>query len=110
MKRTLMILAAASVMFAGHAAALKPGDAAAGKDKAQACMACHGPEVNNPTFPRIAGQHADYLYHALKAYKNGDRQNAVMSGQVAGLSQQDMADLATYFSTLDSGLESISRN
>ena len=43
------------------------GDPARGKAKSEACQACHGPEGNsdNPAFPRIAGQHADYLVHAL---------------------------------------------
>lgn len=75
------------------------GDPAAGAEKAQACFACHGEDGNsqNPAWPKIGGQYADYLLQALKAYKSGARQNPIMAGQVANLSEQDMADLAAYF-------------
>ncbi|HZE61327.1 MAG TPA: cytochrome c [Burkholderiales bacterium] len=76
------------------------GDAASGKQKSQACAACHGPDGNAPTgpdFPRLAGQHYDYLLRALRDYKSGARKNPIMSGQMSGLSTQDMADLAAYF-------------
>jgi len=78
------------------------GDAASGKQKSQSCAACHGPDGNAPTgpdFPRLAGQHYDYLLKALRDYKSGARKNPIMSGQVSGLSTQDMADLAAYFSS-----------
>jgi cytochrome c553 len=77
------------------------GDPARGKAKSEACQACHGPEGNsdNPAFPRIAGQHADYLVHALEAYANGTRENAVMQGFAATLSAQDRDDLAAWFAS-----------
>lgn len=95
--------------FAGSAAAVKFGDPKAGKKKSQenGCVACHGVDNDNPQFPRIAGQHPDYLLHALKAYKSGDRQNAVMSGQVGNLTVEDMEDLAAYYGSLDSDLETM---
>ena len=96
MKR-LVVLALAAC-FAAQARAA--GDAASGKQKSQACAACHGAGGNAPTgpdFPRLAGQHYDYLLKALRDYKSGARKNPVMSGQVSGLSTQDMADLAAYF-------------
>ena len=77
------------------------GDAEAGKAKAQPCKACHG-EAGisvSPEFPKIAGQHPDYLATALKHYKLGKRKNPIMAGQVANLSEKDMLDLAAYFST-----------
>jgi cytochrome c553 len=75
------------------------GDAEAGKAKAQACFACHGVNGNSstPTFPSLAGQHASYLAKQLADFKSGKRQNALMAGQVAALSPQDMADLAAFF-------------
>jgi cytochrome c553 len=75
-------------------------NAEAGKAKSATCAACHGPDGNSPTssFPKLAGQHEDYLYHSLKAYKAGKRKNPIMSGQVATLSDQDMKDLAAFFS------------
>ena len=82
------------------APAFAAGDASSGKQKSQACAACHGADGNTPTgpdFPRLAGQHEDYLLKALKDYKSGARKNPIMGGQVGGLSVQDMADLAAYF-------------
>ena len=90
-----------SVPFAAHAA----GDAAAGKSKAAVCTSCHGVDGKAaiPTYPNLAGQNAQYLKLSMKAYKNGDRkggQAAIMAGMAAPLSDQDIADLAAYFSSL----------
>jgi cytochrome c553 len=93
---------AAFVLAAGVCVpALAAGNAEAGRQKSQACAACHGPDGNQPTtpdFPRLAGQHPDYLLKALRDYKSGARKNPIMAGQVANLTQQDMADLAAFFS------------
>jgi cytochrome c553 len=81
--------------------AFAAGDAASGQQKSQACAACHGADGNTPTgpdFPRLAGQREDYLLKALKDYKSGARKNPIMGGQVSGLSAQDLADLAAFFS------------
>ena len=51
-----------------------------------------------PSFPTLAGQHRDYLYHSLKDYKSGKRNNPIMAGQVQTLSDADMQDLALFFS------------
>ena len=79
------------------------GDPAAGKDKSAACAACHGADGNSsdPQYPRLAGQYENYLVHSLQAYKSGARKNPSMSGFAAGLSEQDMEDLAAYFSAQD---------
>ena len=76
------------------------GDAAEGQAKSTTCAACHGADGNStiPMNPKLAGQYSDYLANALAAYKSGARQSPIMSGMVAALSEQDMADLATYFS------------
>ncbi len=81
--------------------AMAGGDAEAGKSKSASCAACHGTDGNSAaaTFPKIAGQHADYIAKQLADYKSGARQNALMVGQVAALSEQDMADLGAYFAT-----------
>ena len=97
MTKVLAIVLAALV----SAPALAAGSAEAGKQKSQACAACHGPDGNQPTtpdFPRLAGQHPDYLLKALHDYKSGARKNPIMAGQVANLKDEDMADLAAYFS------------
>jgi cytochrome c553 len=79
--------------------------------KKYSCAACHGADYNkpiDPSYPKLAGQHADYLEHALIAYKRGDgpngRSNAIMAGQVKPLSNKDIADLAAYLHSLPSGL------
>jgi len=76
------------------------GDAAAGQGKSAVCAACHGADGNSiiPNWPRIAGQNAAYLERQLVLIKSGERPVPEMAGIVAGLSDQDMADLAAYFS------------
>jgi len=78
------------------------GDPAAGKAKATPCAACHGPDGNstNPEWPKLAGQHAAYTAAQLRHFKQEElRSNAMMTGMVAGLSEQDMLDLGAYFAT-----------
>jgi cytochrome c553 len=81
------------------------GNADAGKKKSEPCAACHGADGNSavPDFPRLAGQQPDYLAKVLHDYKSGARKNAIMAPQAANLSDQDIADLAAYFSS-QSGL------
>ena len=81
------------------------GDAGAGQSKAGVCAACHGADGigTGPTFPNLAGQKPDYIVAQLKAFKSGARkggQSAIMAPMAAGLSEQDMKDLAAYFSSL----------
>jgi cytochrome c553 len=82
------------------------GDAAAGKAKSGTCVACHGADGNGniPLYPRLAGQHEDYLRKSLTDYQSGARKNAVMKGMVAALSARDVADLAAYFASQPNGL------
>ena len=73
----------------------------AGKKKAEACAACHGADGNAVAsmFPTLAGQNARYLYLQLKDYKEGRRQNPMMSPMAANLAKEDMHDLAAYFAS-----------
>ena len=73
----------------------------AGKKKAEACAACHGADGNAVAtmFPTLAGQNARYLYLQLKDYKEGRRQNPMMSPMAANLAKEDMQDLAVYFAS-----------
>ena len=82
------------------APSVKTSRGKAGKAKSTTCAACHGPDGNSTvtSFPRLAGQHRDYLLQALHEYKIGVRKNPIMGGQVQALSDTDMQDLATYFS------------
>ena len=98
MIRTIALLALCVLSTAAVAA----GNADRGAEKAkQVCAACHGADGNAPLqaeYPRIAGQHEDYLYKALRDYKSGARKNAIMGAQVGNLSRQEMQDLSAYFS------------
>ncbi len=78
------------------------GDADAGKAKSAVCAACHGGNGISPNaiWPNLAGQKAEYLIAQLKAFKAGERKNAQMSAMVAGLSDDDIANLAAYYSAL----------
>ena len=77
------------------------GDVEAGKTKSATCVACHGTDGNSPIaiYPKIAGQHAEYIYKQLKEFKSGTRKDPVMAPMVAALSDQDMKDLAAYFAS-----------
>lgn len=83
------------------AASPAAGDAGAGAQKAQICAACHGVDGNssNPVWPKLAAQHEEYLMKQLQDFKNGKRENPQMSPMAANLTEQDMKDLAAYFST-----------
>lgn len=99
------------LLAASMATAATTGDVEAGKSKSQACAACHGPTGNesvDPTYPRIAGQYADYLAKALRDYKSGARKNAIMAGFATTLSEQDIADLSSYFAAQPGSLEDLS--
>ncbi len=76
-------------------------DIEAGKKKAEACVACHGPNGNSQmgAFPSLAGQTDRYIYLQLRDYKEGRRKNPMMSAIAAGLEKQDMKDLASYFAS-----------
>ncbi len=103
-----LLVLALGACFSTHVFAA--GDAASGKQKSQTCAACHGPDGNapaGPDFPRLAGQHYDYLVKTLRDYKSGARKNPIMAGQVGNLNPQDMADLAAYFSSQKGSLHVI---
>lgn len=93
------IVVAAVLMAAGSVQAA--GDATAGKQKSAPCVACHGTDGNATVglYANIAGQPVSYLETQLKALRDGERVDPVMSPMAAGLSDQDIADLAAYFSS-----------
>lgn len=82
------------------------GDAQAGKAVAAVCSGCHGVAgmSTSPTFPNLAGQHADFLVDALKAFKSGVRKNDTMSPMVASLNEADIRNVAAYFSRFSCGV------
>jgi cytochrome c553 len=100
MKKATMMVCGAVLLISG-AAEVFAGNAAAGKEKAKACAACHGADGNSAdaNFPKLAGQQADYIVKSLQGYKSGTRKNPIMAPMGGNLSQRDMEDLAAYFSS-----------
>lgn len=97
MKNWLITVSVATALISGGADAA--GDPQAGEAKAAVCLACHGPAGNSimPTWPKLAGQHPEYVYKQLMDFKGGARVNEQMSPQVLVLNEQDFQDLAAYF-------------
>ncbi|HSB97144.1 MAG TPA: c-type cytochrome [Spongiibacteraceae bacterium] len=96
------ILIAGAVVFGlGSHGAWAAGDAAAGATKAAACFACHGQDGNSaaPTFPKLAEQSTRYLSKQIHDIKSGVRPVPAMAGQTDNLSDQDIDDIAAYFSS-----------
>jgi cytochrome c553 len=93
----IIILSLASFAFPLYAA-----DPVAGKTKAAICMACHGVNgiSNNDMWPNLAGQKKGYLVLQIKAYKSGQRKDAMMMPMVKGLSEVDIEDIAAYYSSM----------
>jgi cytochrome c553 len=79
------------------------GDASAGKAKSITCAGCHGPEgvSTNPMWPSLAGQKEQYLVKQLRDFRDGRRHNPVMAPMAKVLSDQDIENLAAYYSSLD---------
>ena len=87
----------------GTSQAYAQGDAAAGKEQAVACAACHGQDGAtglDGTYPNLAGQNEKYLVAQLKLIQSGDRPIPLMAGQLDGKSEQNLADLAAYYASL----------
>jgi cytochrome c553 len=101
--RTLLIVAAATGL-ARPAGAQPPKSL---EDNLKVCSACHGANGAapvQPEFPKLGGQHADYLLHALEAYRSGARKNPIMGPQAQALSQREMEALAAYYAAQKSTL------
>jgi len=84
--------------------AMAQGDADRGKEKSMVCAACHGADGNSTVamWPKLAGQHAEYLERQTTLIRSGARSVPEMAGFAAGLSDQDIADLAAYYAAQDS--------
>ncbi|MGD9020716.1 MAG: c-type cytochrome [Lysobacterales bacterium] len=98
MKHFLQLTVALSLLVSLPLAAA--GDAGAGQAKAAICAACHGVDGNStvPNWPKLAGQHAAYLERQISLIKDGSRAVPEMTGIAAMLTEQDIADIAAYFS------------
>lgn len=110
------ILASAVVLFFSAISfnAMAGGNVEAGKKATEKfnCASCHGKDFNtpiDPSYPKLAGQHQDYLEHALIAYQRGadgpnGRGNAIMGAQAKPLSHKDIQDIAAYLHSLPGNL------
>lgn len=103
MKKSIVLVG--TLLLLGLGVARAEGDAAAGLEKSAMCAACHGVDGNSvaANFPKLAGQHNSYIIKQLSEFKAGTRKDTtgMMAAMVAALSEQDMADLAAYFSSQD---------
>jgi cytochrome c553 len=111
--QSMLSLAACALTAHAHAAGaaqtpvLHQGDAAKGKEIAMTvCIACHGPDGNSPIAanPKLAGQHAAYLYKQMRDYRIGpdgkpERVNAIMNGMIAPYGDEQKRNLAAYFAS-----------
>ncbi len=99
---------AAQAHAKSSSAGLPAGNIAAGEKLAatknaktgQSCVDCHGAEGNAPidaSYPKLGGQYGDYIAQALQAYRDGNREHALMSSQATDLTDQQIADLGAYF-------------
>lgn len=107
----LTLLAALLSVGTAHAAGGEDGgeakvDRAWLEQKVKTCAGCHGPSGAEPIqdYPIIAGQYKNYLVHSMKGYRDGERQNPIMSGQAKGLSDAQIEALARYFARQESPL------
>ena len=104
MKRVLLTAASLLIAFAA-APVLAKGDPKMGKQLAYTCTGCHGiVEYKNayPSYrvPKIGGQNEQYIITALTGYKKGERNHPTMKAQAQSFSEQDIADIAAYLSSL----------
>lgn len=103
MKKIFALLALAGVANLSVAAEVV-GNAANARAKVEMCIGCHGIPGYKATFPevyqvpKLGGQSAKYIENALKAYQKGERKHPTMQGIAASLSEQDIADVAAYYS------------
>ncbi|HEX8962893.1 MAG TPA: c-type cytochrome [Rhodocyclaceae bacterium] len=104
MTRFLLLMAATATAggaFAADAPARAAGDAARAQPIATSvCAACHGADGNSigAPNPKLAGQHPEYLFKQMRNFKSGERQNPIMNGMIAAFNEDQMRDLAAYFS------------
>ena len=99
MKTGLLSILATLLIVSGNTQAA--GNATAGKTKSMACAGCHGPDGNSlmGTWPKLAGQHADYLAKQLADFKSGARKEPTMTAMAAPLKPQDIADISAYYAS-----------
>jgi cytochrome c553 len=95
------------VALMGMALPVQGGDAAAGKARAASCVACHGEDgiSPNPSWPNLAGQQKGYLIREMQYFRDGVRGDAMMTPMAKTLSDEDVENLAEYYSGLCACME-----
>jgi cytochrome c553 len=101
MKNTVIAVLAAAFIGLMPNLLLAQGDAGAGQAKSALCGSCHGVDGNSPLAmnPKLAGQSARYMVKQLQDFKSGARAGAIMASMVLSLSDQDMEDIAAWYSS-----------
>ena len=103
LRNALLLLAVLAPGLAAASEAMpelpERGDPAAGEQKIATCAACHGRDglATQPSYPNLAGQNYAYLLGQMRAFKSGERQAALMTGQLENRSEQDLKDMAAYY-------------
>ena len=107
MKKFVIVVLSIVFAFAATQPLFAQGDAAAGQAKSALCATCHGAEGNSEISinPKLAGQNVNYLIKQLRDYQSGNRVNATMSAMVAALTDQDILDIAAWYSSQQVTLE-----
>ncbi|NKB34705.1 MAG: c-type cytochrome [Pseudomonadales bacterium] len=101
MKKLVIVTLSAILGCVAPQLLLAQGDAAAGQAKSALCATCHGADGNSQLAenPKLAGQNASYLIKQIQDYQSGARSNLIMAGMVAALTEQDIEDIAAWYSS-----------
>lgn len=99
--RRILLSVFGGLFFLSLAITAHAAPPSAGKEKSVTCQGCHGTDGNSygPDWPHLAGQHSSYLIKQITNFQAGTRTNETMNSMVAGLSKDDITDIAAYFST-----------
>ena len=99
MKKKLQVLSISLALASAAGILHAEGNINAGKQKAESCGHCHGENGNSlvATFPKLAEQHASYLQQQLHAFKDGKRNDPMMSAMALALTDEDIADISAYY-------------
>ncbi|MGZ5029629.1 MAG: c-type cytochrome [Methylobacter sp.] len=101
MKKKLQVLSISLALASTTSILHAESNINAGKQKSASCTSCHGDNGNSmvATFPKLAQQHSSYLVKQLQAFKDGSRNNPMMSAIAMTLSDEDMADISAYYAS-----------
>jgi len=101
MKKKLQVLSISLALASATSILHAEGNINAGKEKSASCASCHGDDGNSmvATFPKLAQQHSSYLAQQLHAFKDGTRNDPMMSPMAKSLSDEDIADISAYYAT-----------